>query len=233
MAGPHPVVRVAAELADRGRRSAHQAHVPINLVDEEEVLVGVVERLHAGTHAPVGIRHLADDGIRVELHHRVALCLAHRRDIALQDGIRDFVHSLQEADGQPPVGQLLAAVHRPEAVLEIVVLHAAVLLDLAVAAVVVRKQQAVARNHLARTAGAKEHHGVLERRLVDAVHVLGRQPETMGLHILDALGDQHRQPHSLVRTQRLESGEQRKCAAEYHLPVHTSKFTHFIANFTA
>ena len=89
-------------------------------------------------------------------------------------------------------------------------LHAAVLLDLAVAAVVVREEQAVARDDLARAARAEQHDGVLERRLVHAVHILGRQAEAVGLHIVDALRDQRRQPHPLFRAQRLQQRSERE-----------------------
>ena len=87
-------------------------------------------------------------------------------------------------------------------------LYAGVLLDLAVAAVVVGKEQAVARDDLARTAAAEQDDGVLEGSLVDTVHVFGGQPEAVGLHVLDPLGDQHRQPHAFVRPQDREEGQQ-------------------------
>ena len=45
MAGPHPVVGVASELADRGRRSTYETDITINLVDKEEILVAIVKSL--------------------------------------------------------------------------------------------------------------------------------------------------------------------------------------------
>ena len=210
MAGPHPVVGVASELADRRRRGAHQTDVTVDLIDKEEILVGIVKRLHLGLDALVGVGNLLHDGVAVGLDQRVALRLGHRRLIAAQDRVRDVVHPLQEADGQARVGQLLAAGHRPEAIFEIVVLHAAVALDLAESAVVVGKEQAVARDELARAAGAEQHDGVLERRLVDAIDIFGREPEAVCLHIFDALRDQHRQPHSLICTQRQGRDQQER-----------------------
>ena len=94
-----------------------------------------------------------------------------------------------------------------------------VLLDLAVAAVMVGEEQAVARDHLTGAAGAEQHHGVLERRLVDAVHILRREAETVRLHVVDALGDQHRQPHPFVSPQGLESGRQGE-RRQYYVFLH-------------
>ncbi len=77
-------------------------------------------------------------------------------------------------------------------------LDAAVALDLAVAAVVVRDEEAFAGDQLAGAAGAEQDDGVLQGGLVHAVDVLRRQAETLGLHVGYPLGNKRRQPHPFV-----------------------------------
>ena len=78
-------------------------------------------------------------------------------------------------------------------------LHAAVALDVAVAAVMVGKQQAVRGDEFPGAAGAEEYDGILQGGLIDAVDIFRFEPEALGLHVSDALGDQRRQPHPFIR----------------------------------
>ena len=66
-------------------------------------------------------------------------------------------------------------------------LHAAVLLDLAVAAMVVCKDQTFCRDKFSGATSAEQHDSILEGCLVDAVDVLGAELEAFALHILDTL----------------------------------------------
>ena len=43
MARPHPVVGVTAELSDRGWGSSYEPDIPVDLVDEEEILIPVIQ----------------------------------------------------------------------------------------------------------------------------------------------------------------------------------------------
>ena len=82
-------------------------------------------------------------------------------------------------------------------------LHGRKRLDRPVTAVVIGEQQSVGRNDLTRASAAENDDGVLERRVVHAVNLLGREFASAGLHVLAVhfleIG-QH--PHALVRRRR-------------------------------
>ena len=207
MARPHPVVCIPAELADGRRRSTHQTDVTEHPENEQVILIPVEEGLDIGPKALRGIRGLADEAVGIDLHDRVTLRFRHPGLISLENQVRHFVHTIQETDGQSLVRKLLATVHRPEAVPQVIVLHAAVPLDIAVAAVMVRQQKPFIGHQLTRAPAPEQDDGILERRLIHAVHILGRQPESLGLHISDPLPDQRRQPHPLIRPDRQDEKE--------------------------
>ncbi len=71
-------------------------------------------------------------------------------------------------------------------------------LDGVVAAVVVRQQQPFGGDELPGAAAVEEHDGILHRGLVDRIDVFGREPETFCTHVVDAFGDEAREPHALV-----------------------------------
>ena len=195
MAGPDPVVGIAAELADRRGRCGHQTDVIELFVDEQELLVAVVHLLDGGLVAFALGFGLADQLLG---------------GFAGRQSLRHLLHAYQETDVESFVGQLLGPGHGPEAVGEVVVLDGRVALDGVVAAVVVGEQQAFGRDEFACTAAVEEHHGVLHRGLVDRVDVFGRQAESFRAHVVDALGDEAREPHALVCQcgQHREGGKQ-------------------------
>ena len=84
-------------------------------------------------------------------------------------------------------------------------LHRAVFLDVVVAAVVVGKQQALVADDLSRAAATKEHDGILEAAMVDAVNVLSGDLHAHLLHFLLVVLQQHGNPHALAGEE--ESGE--------------------------
>ena len=86
----------------------------------------------------------------------------HTGPVPLQHLVRHVFHPFEKADGQAPVGQFLIAVHRPETILEVIVLHTAVALDVAVSAVVVRQEKAFVGHEFARAAAAEQDDGILE-----------------------------------------------------------------------
>ena len=68
-----------------------------------------------------------------------------------------------------------------------------VLLYGVVAAVVVGKQQTLARNHLASATSAENNYGVFQARPIDAVNIFGSKPATHFLHGADIQLFQKRQ----------------------------------------
>jgi hypothetical protein len=82
-------------------------------------------------------------------------------------------------------------------------------LDVTVATVMVRKEQALIRDYLARTAASEKDDGILEGSLVDTINVLCGKFETLRLHIGYALGDQGRQPHAFVGPKGLNGSEKK------------------------
>lgn len=197
VAGPYPVVGVAAELADRRGRCADQAHVVELLVDEQELLVAVVHLFDRGLVAlAFGLGPADDFGLR----------------LARRDATSDLFHADEEAYVELLVGQLFLARHGPEAVGQVVVFDTRMRLYGVVAAVVVGEQQPFGRNQFARAAAVEQHHGVLHRGFVDRVDVFGREAESFGAHVVDALRDEAREPHALVgggcqREERTEQGK--------------------------
>ena len=157
MARPHPVVGIPAELADGRRRSTHQTDVTEHPENEQVILIPVEEGLDIGPKALRGIRGLADEAVGIDLHDRVTLRFRHPGLISLENQVCHFVHTIQETDGQSLVRKLLATVHRPEAVPQVIVLHAAVPLDIAVAAVMVRQQKPFIGHQLTRASAPEQN----------------------------------------------------------------------------
>ena len=122
MTRPHPVVGLSAELADRCRRSAHEADVTVGPVDEKVLDIIIVEILDFDTAAGIVGLGGFDQG----------------RGSLLAVGLSgDIGHAHQESDGQTRGRNLFLVAHCPETVLEIVVLIAREPLDVAVATMVV------------------------------------------------------------------------------------------------
>ena len=187
MAGPHPVVGVAAELAGGCRRSAHEPDVTVDLGDDQVVDVVVVETDDADLAVGVGLLGCRDQVLAA---------------LAGGDLVRHVGHALQEADREARAGQLLVAGHGEVAVLEVVVLGGGERLDVAVAAVVVGHEQAAAGDDLAGAAAAELDDGVLDGRVVDAVDLLRGEPgaevaQGVAVHLLE----QRQQPQALVGAQ--------------------------------
>ncbi len=198
VAGPHPVVRLSSEFADGRRRSTHQAHIPVFAEDEQEVLVAVVQGLHAGLEPVPFLGGFLQQLLGVLVNQGLALLFGHLGLVSLEHHLRHILHAFQEADGEAGVGELVGPGLGPEAVLEVVVLHGGMPLDEAVAAVVVGEQEALVAHQLSGAAAAEQHHGVFQAGLVHAVDVFGRQLEALGLHVFNSLGNQGGQPHAFI-----------------------------------
>ena len=173
MAGPHPVVRIAAELADRGGRRTDQAHVAENVDHEREILVAAEER----THGDLLIRmcRLKPTGKcgNVVRDHAGPLLTAGDIGYVAQHVGRHVGDLADEPHLQPRSGNLLLVGTGPETVFQVVVLHRREGLDLRIAAMVVGKDQSFGRHHLARAAGTEDHDGILERGVIHGIDLLG------------------------------------------------------------
>ena len=199
MTGPHPIVGIAAEVADRRGGSAHQPDVGINLLDEGEVLVAAEERLHRNLHAGILTAEFLGQRLDIPGSDLPVLLLSGDRGHVAHDFGSHVADLADEAHLEPRNGQLLGGRHGPEAVLEVVVLDGRELLDRPVAAVVVREEQPLGRDDLARAAVAEDDDGILERGAVDAVNLLGGEFAAAGLHVLDIHFLEVREhPHALV-----------------------------------
>ena len=183
MAGPHPVVRLAAELADGRRRGSDEAYVAVFAEDKEEVLVAVVKGFNAGFQALPVLHSGLADLLGILPHKFRTGFLIHLGIIAFKHLGRHVFHPFEEPHGQAGIGQFLAPVHGPETVLQVVMFHGGMSLDIAVAAVVIGEKKAFVAHQFSGAAPAEKDDGVLQGGLVHAVDVLGVKAETLGLHV--------------------------------------------------
>ena len=110
-----------------------------------------------------------------------------------------ILHIFEECHGESFAWKFFSTVHRPVSVLEIVVFHAAELLDVAVAAVMVGHEKSFCRDDFSCASAAELHYGILQRRIVYAVDLLRCEFAAEILHGLCVhLLDQRKKPHSLI-----------------------------------
>ena len=136
MAGPHPVVGVAAELTHRRGRSADQTHVLINNVNEHNELVAVEHAFHLGFVVGAFNSGFLELGGFFS-YGAVAFGFAH---VVLEHAhnLRRYVLDTDKYGGcGAGVGQFLVLGVSPETVAQVVVFHGGVGLNHAIAAVVV------------------------------------------------------------------------------------------------
>ena len=197
VARPHPVVGVAAELADVRGRGSDKAHVGEDLVDIHKVLVAIVEGFYHGLVVST-LGGAGGDGLDVLGDNGLAVLLGGLVVDAGQDLLGDVLHADEAGDAEAGAGQLLVAAHGPEAVGQVVVLDGGVADNLAVAAVVVGEQKAFVADELAGAAAAEEDDGILERGLVDVVDVLRADAHAGTLHGGFVALEEHGDPHAFV-----------------------------------
>ena len=197
MAGPHPVVGVAAEFADIARGSAHKAYIGEDLVDIHEVLVAVVEGLDNGFVVCAGHGFDGEDG-DVLLDDALAFGLGGLVVDAFKHTVGHIFHSHKTGCGESFAGYLLTAVHCPESMGEVVVLDGAVAGDVVVAAVVVGEEEALVGDKLAGASLVEKDDGVFEAGVVDVVDVFSGDMHACFLHGSLVLAQKHGNPHALV-----------------------------------
>jgi hypothetical protein len=121
VARPHPVVGIAAELADRTGWGPHQPYIPECLGDDEVVRVAVIE---GPDRSPVVCASVAsaDDRTRPVsngIPRWVSVILAQTRN----DPVRHILHANDECGGEARIPQFRGPVGGPESILEQIVLQ--------------------------------------------------------------------------------------------------------------
>ena len=199
MPGPHPVIGIPSELADRTGRSPHQAHIPIHLLHKEQILVSSKKILDLDLLTlPIELR-LALDLLHGSKYTLGPALLTHRIVQLRKNPIRYIFDPPDKSYGQSGSRNLLLVGHRPETILQVVVLYTAVLLNRPIPAVVVGQHQSALGDHTRRTSASENHNGILQGRTVGPIDILRRKFQPLGLHILDIqLLQIGQQPHSLV-----------------------------------
>ena len=173
-------------------------------MDEEEVLVAVEHRLDGGV--VVGALYgFAGDALADIAHSFGAVVFAHVVAEAFKHTGCDIFHADKDGGGEAGVGELLCHVVGPESVAQVVVLDGGVLLQFAIAAVVVGGDESFVGNNFT---GAEVPEGtafvakaddcVLDAVLVDGIDVFGREFEAGFLHVGIVLADEREEPHALV-----------------------------------
>ena len=205
MTGVLPVVRVGTELPDSAGRCTDEADVGVDLLGEHEVLVPIVEGTDLDLRAWVILEEVVTDtlasyrakeGGREVLHARA---LTHLLELCLHE-VRDVLDLVDEGHDDALSWEFFGEALRPEAVLKVVVLDTAELLDRVIAAVVVRQDEPLRRDDLTRTATVEANDSILERGAVGVVEIilLHREPALDELRVL--LGELLQEPHTLVGT---------------------------------
>ena len=122
VAGPDPVVGVAAKLADVARRAAHEAHVGEDLVEQHIIFVAQEEGLDA--HFVFGLLlNLGNEFLHVLIHLGLALLFFHFGRDTEEHLLGHVAHLAEEDDTETRARQFFALVHGPEAFGEVVVLN--------------------------------------------------------------------------------------------------------------
>ena len=197
VAGPHPVVGVAAELADIAWRGAHKTHVGKDLIDIHEILVAIIERLDDGLVVSA-LDSLGGDCRDILGHDLLAVGFGGLVVDPFEDLSGDILHAHEACDGEPRARDFLVASHGPEAIGQVVVLDGTVAHDVAVAAVVVGEEQPFLADEFTGAAATEEEDGVLEGGVVDVVDILSADVHAGLLHGGLVALEEHRNPHTLV-----------------------------------
>ena len=198
VACPHPVVRIAAELTERRGRSEDESDVAEDVVDDEEVLV-VIEGQHLGVGELVALGYRVGDGAGDGVGCADALILVGDAFELWHDTVGEVDRLAEVLHFESFDGQLVLEALRHEAVLQVVVLHAAELLDGAVAAMVVGEDEPLVGDGNSGASAAEDDDGVGYARARLAVDGFDGHIETQLLHACDVLFVQlFEHPHAFV-----------------------------------
>ena len=196
---PFPVVLVAAEGCDGHRRRAHQADVLIGGVKGQVVFLPGPHGIQRGFQARArGIAALQDGG---ELPRAEALAPGGQRVRHGRHLVRHVQDPLQEVHFLSLERNLVLAVKRPVAVLQVVFLRGGQVEQVTVGAVVVGDEEPLVGNHAGRAVKAQRHDGVGDRgpRRVGIVNLPGGELQPPLLHLLfQGLVQGVDHPHPLI-----------------------------------
>ncbi len=226
MAWPHPVVGIAAKFADAPGRRTHKAHVRERLRDDHIKLIPVEKWLDFSLMFGFGNLRSGFNRLNIGTDPSSARC-----DIQPISSVQNLGGNILDAHdkcgGQSGIGQFLVLGFGPEAILEVIVLHRTMALNLRKSAVVVGEDEPLRRNHLCGTTATKEHDGILEAGFVDRINVFGGELQAHGLHVLLIEGlEQRGNPHALRCAQCEGEGEREDQCDQYFLQ-HSSCFKRF------
>ena len=198
VAGPHPVVDVAAELADAAGGRIRQAHVLDLEVLEQAVGVAAHEAVDPAAVARLGFARggglLLERLQRIRARHRVLARRRHRR-LRLRRHVGDV---FQHVDARVRACRdLIGQRGRVEAVADQVLLRRGVELDRTVGAVVVGGHQALRGDEAGGAAAQRDHRA--HRVAGEVGQLLRVQPQAGLLQRAGDLRQLLRHPHALVR----------------------------------
>ena len=189
VAGPGPVIGVAAKFAHRRGGSADETDILVDDVDKEEELVAV-EHGFDGSVVVGSLYGFAGDAFTDVADSFGAVGLAHFVAEAFQYPAGNVFHTNQDGGCEAGVGEFLGHVVCPETVAQVVVLNGGVFLQFAVTAVVVGRDKTAIADDFAGAEMpegsafvAKAYDGVLDAVLIDTIDVFGGEFETGFLHV--------------------------------------------------
>ena len=214
---PHPVIDVAAILADRIRRGVDEAHVLyFELLDELVFVAAVIARDPA---AIAGfLLALCSDVLRPLIDRIVPLVGRHR--------VRACAHALGHVaeigghiDARARRGRQLGAHRlREEAVFEIVVLGGRIVLHRSARAVVVGNDQPLRRNEAGRAAAQADDRA--HREAGEVAERFGIEFEAGLFQIVGNLGQLLRSEHPFLGGKRLDRDARHEGGHQKHLVTH-------------
>ena len=209
LARPHPVINVAAELADGFGRRVDEAHVAnFQTVDQAEFL-GAVE---PGDLTAMAFLFLAfgDDGLFAVLDLLIAVARIGFRRQAFQHAVRHVLDRGGDIDTAARRGRQLVA-HRlgQKAVSEIVVLFRRIELDGAIGAVMVGHGQALRRDEGGGAAAEADHR--VHRPFGQVGKLAGGNVQAQRLKLVRELGQLVRAPHAFLGAGRGRPKRNKQC----------------------
>ena len=198
------VIAIALMMVMPTAARADETDILVDDVDKEEELVAV-EHGFDGSVVVGSLYGFAGDAFTDVADSFGAVGLAHFVAEAFQYPAGNVFHTNQDGGCEAGVGEFLGHVVCPETVAQVVVLDGGVLLQFAVAAVVVGGDESFVGNDFTgaevpegTAVVAKADDGVLDAVLVDGIDVFGREFETGFLHVGIVFANEREEPHALV-----------------------------------
>ena len=199
LAGPHPVVGVAAELTHRLGNGKDQAQIVELLVNGGKIAVAFVERVYLHMERLVYLLYRVVQEVLQRVNEFAPVIIGYVPLLGFgPKAVGDVLLRTHERDEHVLVGQFFLVALGDKAVQHIVVFHGGMAADGLETAVVVGENQSVGTDHHARAIAREVHYAVLNGIGI-AVECSAGQRETFLLHLCKHLrGQVVERPHSLV-----------------------------------